>query len=103
MSWVKHIFVSFFLLLAAGMVAQPAVAYSPELMDDDPIAAALDSLYKLNLFEKGYAKISYTKNPKYNFPKDSVPRYDDVTYEARLAKIDAASPFDLQYNPVVKG
>ena len=102
MSRVKHIFILLFTVLAAGMAAQPAVAYSP-VMDDDPIAAALDSLYKLNLFEKGYAKISYAKNPKFNFPKDSVPRYDDMVYEARLAKIDAASPFDLQYNPVVKG
>jgi len=103
MSRVKHLFISFFLLLAAGMAAQPSVAYAPEMLDDDPIAAALDSLYKLNLFEKGYAKISYSKNPKYNFPKDSIPRYDDAVYESRLARIDAASPFDLQYNPVVKG
>ncbi|MDF2437860.1 MAG: soluble lytic murein transglycosylase-like protein [Bacteroidota bacterium] len=72
-------------------------------MQDDPIASVLDSLYKLDLFEKGYAKINYTKNPKYQFPKDSVPRYDEQTYEARLAKIDAASPFDLQYNSIVKG
>ena len=32
-----------------------------------------------------------------------VPRYDDMVLESRLAKLDAASPFDLQYNPVVKG
>src|SRR6218665_3667056 len=103
MSRAKHILLSFLLLITARMAAQTPVPYSPELMDDDPIAAALDSLYKLNLFEKGYAKISYAKNPKYNFPKDSVPRYDDAVYESRLAKIDAASPFDLQFNPVVKG
>lgn len=72
-------------------------------MVDDPIAAALDSLYKLNLFELGYGKIAYPKNPKYNFPHDSVPRYDEMVLESRLAKLDAASPFDLQYNPVVKG
>jgi membrane-bound lytic murein transglycosylase D len=82
---------------------EPPVPYAPEGIADDPIAAALDSLYKLNLFEKGYGRIAYPKNPKYNFPHDSVPRYDDMVYESRLAKLDAASPFDLQYNPVVKG
>ncbi len=83
--------------------AQTTVGYAPETMIDDPIAAALDSLYKLNLFEKGYGKIAYPKNPKFNFPHDSVPRYDELIYESRLAKLDASSPFDLQYNPVVRG
>lgn len=90
-------------------MAQPPVpveqnpVYVPDPWKDDPIAAALDSLYKLDLFEKGYAHIPYPKNSKYNFPHDSVPRYDDMVYESRLAKLDAASPFDLQYNNVVKG
>ena len=69
-----------FLFVSANLRAQTPVPYS-EPIQDDPIAAALDSLYKLNLFEKGYAKINYTKSPKYNFPKDSVPRYDDMVYE----------------------
>ena len=96
-------FLFFILAVSSRLHAQAPVPYAPDLMQDDPIAAALDSLDKLNLFEKGYAHINYPKNPKYNFPKDSVPRYDDMVYESRLAKIDAASPFDLQYNSVVKG
>lgn len=92
-----------FLFLSTTLRSQTTVAYAPETMVDDPIAAALDSLYKLNLFEKGYAKIAYPKNPKYNFPHDSVPRYEEIIFESRLMKLDAASPFDLQYNPVVKG
>lgn len=84
------------------LCAQEPLPYAPDQMQDDPIAAALDSLYKLNLFEKGYARVNYPKNPKFNFPKDSVPRYDDMVYESRLARLDAASPFDLQYNDVVK-
>jgi peptidoglycan lytic transglycosylase D len=92
-----------FLFAAKPLVSQTAVGYAPETIIDDPIIAALDSLYKLDLFEKGYGKIAYPKNPKYNFPHDSVPRYDEMVYESRMAKIDAASPFDLQYNPVVKG
>ncbi len=96
-------FLFFILAVSSRLHAQAPVPYAPDLMQDDPIAAALDSLDKLNLFEKGYAHINYPKNSKYNFPKDSVPRYDDMVYESRLAKIDAASPFDLQYNSVVKG
>lgn len=92
-----------FLLISVCVYGQAPPAYAPDLMKDDPIAAALDSLDKLNLFEKGYAKINYPKNPKYQFSKDSVPRYDEGVYESRLAKIDAASPFDLQYNSIVKG
>lgn len=78
------------------------VAYAPDLLQDDPIVAALDSLYKLDLFERGYAKVTYSINPKYSFSPDSVPRYDDMVYESRLAKLDAASPFDLEYNQYVQ-
>lgn len=92
-----------FLFSFLKVVAQAPVGYAVDQFQDDPIAAALDSLHSLNLFEKGYAKIVYPKNPKYQFSPDSIPKYDDGVYEARLAKLDAASPFDLQYNPVVKG
>ncbi|HEY0029342.1 MAG TPA: LysM peptidoglycan-binding domain-containing protein [Bacteroidia bacterium] len=96
--------VAFFLLAYTNTAfSQTPVGYAPEMIVDDPIAAALDSLYKLNLFEKGYGKIAYPKNPKYNFSHDSVPRYEELIYESRLAKLDALSPFDLQYNNVVKG
>ena len=50
---------------------------SQEILQDDPIAAALDSLYSLNLFEKGYAKVNYSKTSKFNFSPDSVPYYDE--------------------------
>lgn len=106
MKQVKNfLWVFIFLTVSGGhrLFAQVPGIPSGDQMLDDPIAAALDSLYKLNLFEKGYAKVVYPKNPKFLFPKDSVPRYDDLTYESRLAKIDAASPFDLQYNSVVRG
>jgi membrane-bound lytic murein transglycosylase D len=97
------VWVFIFLFACLQMSAQVPPAYAPDPMQDDPIAAVLDSLDKLNLFEKGYARINYPKNPKYQFSKDSVPRYDDAIYESRLAKIDAASPFDLQYNGIVRG
>jgi len=103
--WANKFFLCLLFSMFAGFAlrSQTPVGYAPDILQDDPIAAALDSLDKLNLFEKGYAHINYPKNPKYAFPHDSVPRYDDMVYESRLAKLDAASPFDLQYNGVVKG
>ncbi len=77
--------------------------YAPDTLYDDPVAAVLDSLNGLNLFEKGFAKINYPRTSKYHFAPDSVPRYEELVFESRLAKIDAESPFDLQYNSVVKG
>ena len=70
---------------------------------DDPIAALLDSLANQKLFEKAFTKPVIPKNNKYNFAPDSVPRYDDYTFQARLAKLDVNSPFDLVYNEHVKG
>jgi membrane-bound lytic murein transglycosylase D len=100
----SFVFIFFCLLFWVGSMAEAfsQVAYAPDMMKDDPIVAALDSLYKLDLFERGYAKINYPINPRYNFALDSVPHYDDMVYEARLAKLDALSPFDLEYNTYVQ-
>jgi len=70
---------------------------------DDPIAAMLDSLLSQKMFETAFSKPVFPKNNKYKFGIDSIPKYDDYTYQARLAKLDANSPFDLVYNEHVKG
>lgn len=70
---------------------------------DNPIAAMLDSLSSQKMFEQAFSKPVFPKNNKYKFAEDSVPRYDDYTYQARLAKLDAVSPFDLVFNEHVKG
>jgi len=72
-------------------------------MSDNPVAAMLDSLATQKVLEKAFNKPLFPKNNKYKFSPDSVPRYDDFVYENRLAKLDANSPFDLVYNPHVKG
>lgn len=72
-------------------------------MVDDPVAAMLDSLANMKVLEYAFEKPTFPKNNKYHFASDSVPRYDDYTFEARLAKLDAVSPFDLVYNSHVKG
>ena len=66
---------------------------------DNPVAAMLDSLANQRILEKALAKPVYPKNNKYKYAPDSVPRFEDFVYEARLAKLDVNSPFDLVYNP----
>lgn len=70
---------------------------------DDPVAAMLDSLANQKMFETAFSKPVFPKNNKYKFTQDSIPKYDDYTFQARLAKLDALSPFDLVYNEHVKG
>lgn len=68
-----------------------------------PIADMLDSLSTLRMFNDAFQRPVFNKNNKYHFSEDSIPSYDDNTYTSRLAKLDAQSPFDLVYNPHVKG
>lgn len=97
------IFYIIFLWIGSGVkYSFSQVKNTINISQDDPILAALDSLNMLTLFEKGYAKIKYPINFKYHFSIDSVPKYDDMVYEARLARLDALSPFDLQYNIYVQ-
>jgi membrane-bound lytic murein transglycosylase D len=67
-----------------------------------PIADMLDSLSTQKMFETAFARPVFPKNNKYKFAEDSVPWYDDYTFQARLAKLDAHSPCDLIYNEHVK-
>lgn len=90
------------LFMAGGIVAMPHDTISKKdstQFADDPIAANLDSLAHLSFFEKGY---DIVKSPVYHFAPDSIPWYSDNVFNERMAKLDANSPFDLEYNDVVK-
>ncbi|MBC7863989.1 MAG: transglycosylase SLT domain-containing protein [Bacteroidia bacterium] len=76
--------------------AQVAVA-------DDPIAAMLDSLANKKVLMNALSKPAYPKTNKYHYAADSIPMFDDFVFEARCAKLDAVSPFDLQYHSEVRG
>jgi membrane-bound lytic murein transglycosylase D len=84
------------LLLGISVKAQ-------NLSVEHPIADMLDSLSTQKMFETAFSKPQFPRNNKYHFAEDSIPRYDDYTYQARLAKLNAASPCDLIYNEHVKG
>lgn len=91
------------LLLSALLVSGSLFSQSTVTMVDNPVAAMLDSLANQRILEKALAKPAYPKTNKYKYAADSVPRFEDFVYESRLAKLDANSPFDLVYNPHVRG
>lgn len=73
------------------------------VLEDDPVAAMLDSLHNKKILKYMLQKTSFNKNNKYHFSEDSIPVYNDFIYESRLAKLDLNSPFDLVYNSHVRG
>jgi membrane-bound lytic murein transglycosylase D len=90
-------------LLASVLTTGSVFAQNTLTISDNPVAAMLDSLANQKVLEKALLKPIYPKTNKYKFAPDSVPRCEDFVYESRLAKLDAVSPFDLVYNPHVKG
>lgn len=79
-----------------------APGFKAQIAADDPVAAMLDSLATQKMFARAFTKPTFHKNNRYKFAEDSIPVYDDYTYQARLAKLDAVSPFDLVYNEHVR-
>lgn len=91
------------MLFASVLITGSLFAQNTLTITDNPVAAMLDSLANQKVLEKALLKPVYPKTNKYKFAPDSVPRCEDFVYESRLAKLDAVSPFDLVYNPHVKG
>lgn len=92
----------FYIILVFGALNINAQAPSINGMEDNPIAAALDSLSTKKFLDKFFAPASYQKNNKFHYAPDSIPRFEDFVYEARLSKLDAVSPFDLGFKPEVR-
>jgi membrane-bound lytic murein transglycosylase D len=92
----------FKLLLVIPALFLGTVSKSQTSAVELPFADMLDSLSTQKMFETAFSRPIFPKNNKYKFTEDSIPSYDDYTYQARLAKLDAVSPFDLVYNEHVK-
>jgi membrane-bound lytic murein transglycosylase D len=88
------------LILPVLVISTQVKSQSPV---EAPIADMLDSLSTQKMFETAFSRPIFPKNNKFKFAQDSIPVYDDYTYQARLAKLDVVSPFDLVYNEHVKG
>lgn len=96
----------FFLTLMGELVAQQRMISSRDtsvrLQSDDPIAAALDSLAYLRLFESTRLGGEVVHPGTLGFPADSVPVYDASVMAQRIARLDAQSPMKLVYNEEVR-
>jgi len=73
------------------------------IQKDDPIAAALDSLAYLRLFESSRLGSDIGRQLDVSFSADSVPIYSNEVIAKRIALLDAQSPFKLVFNDEVKG
>ncbi len=72
------------------------------IIKDDPIAAMLDSLMLSKYFESINFFTDTQKLNVHKYASDYVPYFDDLIYEARMAKLSAKSPFKLDYNDAVR-
>lgn len=86
------IFTAFSLFCLNAPAQQDTIIFS-----DDPIAAMLDSLAH-NHYIRSIPRQQSHSNNKFHYTQDSVPSADPIVIEARLAKLNAQSPFDLVYN-----
>lgn len=75
---------------------------SLQLQADDPIAAALDSLAYLKLFEATRFGGEFGRPGNFGFSPDSVPVYPPDVIADRIRKLDNQSPFKLVYNKEVQ-
>lgn len=107
---VKILLMTFLLGLTVVANAQQAGDYtSPdkkpgelELVEDNFIVAALDSLSTLKYFENSENTICLLNENKYNFLPNFVPTYPDSVYYYRMQRLDVGSPINLTYNPYVR-
>ena len=104
---LKALFSGLFLLLVSIAFPQKRTYVSSRdtsirLLADDPIAAQLDSLAYLKLFETSRYNGEVGRPGSFGYSPDSVPIYSPQILAERIAKMDAMSPFKLIYNDEVK-
>ncbi len=73
-----------------------------ELVNDNFIVAALDSLSTLKYFESSENTRNRLNENKYNFLPNFTPTYPDSVYYYRMQRLDVGSPINLVYNPYVR-
>jgi membrane-bound lytic murein transglycosylase D len=93
-------FLVFMLLLNLKGFAQDSAKV--ELPKDDPILAALDSMYTAKFFETSEFTTDTALLNKNNWKKDEVPEFDTRHYVKAFKELDAKSPFAFVYNEPVK-
>jgi membrane-bound lytic murein transglycosylase D len=110
---MKHLTYYFLLLFTlVGLAATAQVEPGKEKIDttsvpfhklqDNPVAAMLDSLANLQFFDKSNNLYDINYNNIHNFAKDFVPFYSDEIYLDRISQLSKTSPIPLVYNRQVK-
>ncbi|MBA3898952.1 MAG: LysM peptidoglycan-binding domain-containing protein [Bacteroidetes bacterium] len=108
MKYIKNLNITILSITLSLTVFSKTGAFAQEadtakfIITDSHISSTLDSLLNLRIFS--YLEVENKKRQlnKFGFAPDSVPVYDNFVYEAKLAKLDAKSPFKLDYNDAVQ-
>lgn len=87
---------------AGESVAPEKASGEFELVGDNFIVAALDSLSTLKYFETTEKTKNRLNENKYNFLPNFIPTYPDSVYYYRMQRLDVGSPINLVYNPYVR-
>jgi membrane-bound lytic murein transglycosylase D len=99
MALLKHLSL-LALLLPTLLVAQPTEAVS--LMPDDPVVARLDDLAQVPWIKHSPFSTDTSHHNVHGFAADHIPAWPVETVRQRVAVLDANTPFNLTYNPVVQ-
>jgi len=110
---MKHTFFYFLLLFTLigtaaqaqvdpGQIKKDTSIMAPINIQDNPVAAMLDSLANLQFFDKTHNLYDVNNSNIHNFAKDFVPFYSDEIYLDRLNQLSKTSPIPLVYNRQVK-
>jgi len=75
---------------------------SINMVNDDPVLAAIDSMMASKYFESLGFNDNVKHLNKYHYSKDSIPVFDSLTYVHRFKKLNANSPFSIVYNSQVR-
>lgn len=73
-----------------------------EMIGDNFIVAAMDSLSTLKYFESSENTKCLLNENKYNFLPNFVPTYADSVYYYRMQRLDVGSPISLTYNSYIR-
>ena len=73
-----------------------------EMIGDNFIVAAMDSLSTLKYFESSENTKCLLNENKYNFLPNFVPTYPDSVYYYRMQRLDVGSPITLTYNSYIR-
>jgi len=110
MKKIQRLLLLFVIGISVSLSAQQAGEYTAteklstdfELVNDNFIVSALDSLSTLKYFESSENTKNRLCENKYNFLPNFVPTYPDSVYYYRMQRLDVESPINLTYNPYIR-